>query len=97
MRDITVADLLEALERIGADPSTTTIRVNGAALAGDVLDVFREGGPAVVDLLQPMNEAETLRDDAAYEAWRTEQTPRPAKLTARQRGQMADYLSEVLG
>lgn len=97
MADLTVSDLMQALMRIGADPSTTIVRVNGAS-DWSAFQVSREDGRAVVDLEVEDNCGEALRDEAAYAKWRGAQTPRPpALLTEKQRGQAADYLASVNG
>lgn len=49
---LTVAELLDHLNRMGADPATTTIRINGVDIAAASLDwsVERERGVTYVDI-----------------------------------------------
>lgn len=94
MMELTLKDLLDTVERLGGDPSTTLIQVCGALLDTEAHDIGRENGALVLTLLVENEAATALRDDEAYDKWRLRQNPVPAKLTTRLRAQAADYVEE---
>jgi hypothetical protein len=101
MKEMTILSLLEAAQRLGGDLSTTVIQVNGALLGAEDYELGRENGALVVTLLAEATAADqagkVLRNDALYAKWRGEQHPKPAAVSAKHRGALADYLTERLG
>lgn len=97
----TVAEVLAELEKFGADPSTTTIRVDGVEVTADGYAVAREQGAAVIDCwvsADPLDVVEeALLDDERYAAWHGEQSPRGPLASRRARERLVDYLREALG
>jgi sulfur carrier protein ThiS len=96
MTGMTLTDLLEQVTRLGGDPSTTLIQVNGSLLGSEDHEVGRENGALVITLLAPDGAAaDALRNEKQYEAWRREQRPMPAKTTSKTRHALAEYLESV--
>jgi hypothetical protein len=96
MRDLTLTDLLAEVHRLRGDPSSTLIQIGTTIVSREALEVERENGAMLITLLtdETSQAATALRDDATYSAWRMEQHPVPANLTARQRAQAASYVEE---
>lgn len=57
MSALTLAELLQKVERLGGDPATTTVRVNGYPIDMDEPKVYRDKGEMVVDFDQDLDGA----------------------------------------